>query len=68
MRTFRPERTIWPGCTAGLERGPQGVTVYLVPGLTTWQRRAVIRRLRQEASRGFGPPLPLPQLALALWA
>jgi hypothetical protein len=48
------------------ERGPQGVTVYLLPGLTTWQRRAVIRRLRQEASRGFGPPLPLPQLALAL--
>jgi hypothetical protein len=48
------------------ERGPQGVTVYLLPGLTTWQRRAVIRRLRQEASRGFGPPLPLSQLALAL--
>jgi hypothetical protein len=48
------------------ERGPRGVTVYLLPGLTTWQRRAVIRRLRQEAGRGFGPPLPLPQLALAL--
>jgi hypothetical protein len=41
-------------------------TVYLVPGLTGWQRRAVIRRLRQEASRGFGPPLPLPQLVTAL--
>jgi hypothetical protein len=40
--------------------------VYLLPGLTTWQRRAVIRRLRQEASRGFGPPMPLPQLAIAL--
>jgi hypothetical protein len=26
----------------------------------------VIRRLRQEASRGFGPPLPLPHLAVAL--
>jgi hypothetical protein len=48
------------------ERGPGGVTVYLLPGLTTGQRRAVIRRLRQEASRGFGPPLPLPQLAVAL--
>jgi len=47
-------------------RGPRGVTVYLLPGLTTWQRRAVIRRLRQEASRGFGPALPLPQLAFAL--
>ena len=40
--------------------------MYLLPGLTAWQRRAVIRRLRQEASRGFGPPLPLPQLAIAL--
>jgi hypothetical protein len=48
------------------ERGARGVTVYLLPGLTTWQRRAVIRRLRQEASRGFGPPLPQPQLAIAL--
>ena len=48
------------------ERGPHGVTVYLVPGLTACQRRAVIRRLRQEASRYVGPPLPLPQLAVAL--
>jgi hypothetical protein len=48
------------------ERGARGVTVYLLPGLTTSQRRAVIRRLRQEASRGFGPPLPLPQLVVAL--
>jgi hypothetical protein len=50
------------------ERGARGVNVYLVPGLTTGQRRAVIRRLRQEASRGFGPPLPVPQLAVALAA
>jgi hypothetical protein len=48
------------------ERRPRGVIVYLVPGLTACQRRAVLRRLRQEASRGFGPPLPLPQLAVAL--
>ena len=40
--------------------------MYLVPGLTACQRRAVIRRLRQEASRGVGPPLPLAQLAMAL--
>lgn len=46
--------------------GPRGVTVYLLPGLVAGQRRAVIRRLRQEASRGFGPPLPQPQLAIAL--
>jgi hypothetical protein len=48
------------------ERFPRGVTIYLLPGLTGRQRRAVIRRLRQEASRGFGPELPLPQLLIAL--
>jgi hypothetical protein len=48
------------------ERFPRGVTIYLLPGLTGRQRRAVIRRLRQEASRGFGPQLPLPQLLIAL--
>ena len=48
------------------ERVPRGVTIYLLPGLTGRQRRAVIRRLRQEASRGCGPELPLPQLVIAL--
>jgi hypothetical protein len=48
------------------EHCDRGVTVYLLPGLTSWQRRAVIRRLRQEASRGFGPALPPHQLAVAL--
>src|ERR1700691_817665 len=47
---------------------PQGVTIYLVPGLNGWQRKAVIRRLRQEASRGCGPELPLPALLAALAA
>jgi hypothetical protein len=55
---------------AGLHGKAEGcaraVTVYLLPGLTAWQRRAVIRRLRQEASRGFGPPLRQPQLAIAI--
>jgi hypothetical protein len=50
------------------KRCPQGVTIYLVPGLTGWQRKAVIRRLRQEASRGCGPELPLPGLLVALAA
>jgi hypothetical protein len=58
------------GDLAGLygkaERCARAVTVYLLPGLTGSQRRAVIRRLRQEASRGFGPPLPQAQLAIAL--
>jgi hypothetical protein len=48
------------------ERCRHGVTVYLLPGLTACQRRAVLRRLRQEASRGVGPALPLPQLTMAL--
>lgn len=48
------------------ESVPRGVTIYLLPGLTGRQRRAVIRRLRQEASRGCGPKLPLAQLVLAL--
>jgi hypothetical protein len=49
------------------ERLPHGVTIYLLPGLTSRQRRAVIRRLRQEASRGCGPELPLVQLLIALF-
>src|ERR1700735_4237143 len=48
------------------ERLPRGVTIYLLPGLTGRQRRAVIRRLRQEASRGCGPELPVPQCVTAL--
>src|SRR5580698_6828731 len=50
-----------------VERLPHGVTIYLLPGLTSRQRRAVIRRLRQEASRGCGPELPLAQLLIALF-
>jgi hypothetical protein len=48
------------------EPSARGVTVYLLPGLTGRQRKAVIRRLRQEASRGFGPALPLFWLVIAL--
>jgi hypothetical protein len=54
------------GLHGSAEHDAHGVTVYLLPGLTGRQRKAVIRRLRQEASRGFGPALPLPGLLLAL--
>jgi hypothetical protein len=54
------------GLYGRVEHGTRGVTVCLLPGLTAGQRQAAIRRLRQEASRGFGPALPLPQLAFAL--
>lgn len=56
------------GLHGSAERNARGVTVYLLPGLTGRQRKAVIRRLRQEASRGFGPALPLPALLIALGA
>jgi len=48
------------------EPSARGAIVYLLPGLTGRQRKAVIRRLRQEASRGFGPALPLFWLVIAL--
>jgi hypothetical protein len=54
------------GLHGRVERCARGVTIYLLPGLTSGQRKAVIRRLRQEASRGLGPPLPRPRLAIAL--
>jgi hypothetical protein len=57
-----------PGLHGKAEHRARGVTVYLVPGLTGTQRKAVLRRLRQEASRGCGPALPVPQLTVALGA
>lgn len=44
------------------------IVVYLIPGLTSAQRTAALRRLRQEGSRGCGPRLPVGWLALALVA
>jgi hypothetical protein len=55
-----------PGLHGKAEHCARGVTVYLLPGLTGRQRKAALRRLRQEASRGCGPALPLPQLTVAL--
>lgn len=57
-----------PGMHAVAERGTRGVVIYLLPGLTPAQRNAVLRRLRQEGSRGCGPRLPSGQLAAALAA
>jgi hypothetical protein len=59
-------RDLPPGSHGKAERGARGVTVYLLPGLTGSQRKAALRRLRQEASRGCGPALPAPQLTVAL--
>jgi hypothetical protein len=57
-----------PGLHGKTERSGRGITVYLLPGLTGRQRKAALRRLRQEASRGFGPELRRPDLAVALAA
>ena len=54
------------GFHGSAEACAHGATVYLLPGLTGWQRRAVLRRLRMEASRGYGPALPLSELVVAL--
>ncbi len=40
--------------------------LYLLPGLTTNERRAAIGRARSNARVGYGPPLPAPRLAAAL--
>ena len=70
IRIRYPDFSVGSRDLAGLhgsaEHDAHGVTVYLLPGLTGRQRKAVIRRLRQEASRGFGPALPLPGLLIAL--
>lgn len=57
-----------PGLHGKAERSGRGTTVYLLPGLTGGQRKAALRRLRQEASRGLCPELRRPDLAVALAA
>lgn len=56
------------GVHAEADAGARGVVVYLLPGLTPAQRKAALRRLRQEGTRGCGPRLPEGQLLLALAA
>ncbi|HEX6521030.1 MAG TPA: hypothetical protein VF070_13630 [Streptosporangiaceae bacterium] len=59
-------KNLSPGMHAEAECGLRGIVVYLLPGLTSAQRKAALRRLRQEGSRGCGPRLPSAQLAAAL--
>lgn len=68
MIRVRYQDHLSPGLNGKAERSPRGTTVYLVPGLTGRQRRAALRRLRQEASRGCGPALPGADLTVALAA
>lgn len=57
---------ITSGLHGKVEDAAGGTIVYLLPGLSAGQRKAALRRLRQEANRGCGPALPLVQLMLAL--
>ena len=57
-----------PGLHGKAECCGRRTTIFLVPGLTSAQRNAALRRLRQEARRRCGPQLPVPQLVIALAA
>jgi hypothetical protein len=57
-----------PGLHGKAECCGRHTTIFLVPGLTSAQRKAALRRLCQEARRGCGPRLSAPQLAVALVA
>jgi hypothetical protein len=59
-------RDLEPGINGDAVREGSRVVVYFVPGLSSRQRKAVLRRLRQAARRGQKPPLPAGQLAFAL--
>jgi hypothetical protein len=65
---YRDPGELSPGLHAAAERHGRSTVIYLLSGLTTQQRRAVLRRLRLSARMGHCPPLPAAQLALALLA
>jgi hypothetical protein len=55
-----------PGLHARVERDGDTTLIYLLPWLTAEQRRAALRRLRQQGRMGISPRLPCGQLAIAL--
>ncbi len=63
---YRDADELSPGLHAAAVRHGRDTTVFLLPGLTAAERRAALRRLRLSARRGYCPPLPAAQLALAL--
>jgi len=65
---YRDAVELSPGLHAAAVRQGRSTTVFLLPGLTSAQRRAALRRLRLSARMGYCPPLPPAQLALALVA
>ncbi len=65
---YRDPNELSPGLHAAAERRGRNTTVFLIPGLTVAERRSALRRLRISARMGYGPRLPVAQLALALLA
>jgi hypothetical protein len=65
---YRDADELSPGLHAAAVNHGRDTTVYLLPGLTTAERRAALRRLRLSARMGYCPRLPAVQLALALAA
>ena len=66
MIYIRYSADLRPGLNASAECGRRGTTIYMLPGLTPAQRRAALRRLRQQGRMGLGPRLPGRRLAVAL--
>ncbi len=58
-------RDLPSGVHARAEYAGRSTTIYLQPGLTSAQRKAALRRLRQEARMGCGPSLPCARLVAA---
>jgi hypothetical protein len=65
---IRYSTELGPGLNGQAERCGRGTVVHLLPGLTSVQRSATLRRLSQQGRVGIGPRLPAVQLALALLA
>ncbi len=54
------------GLHVSVERQGRATVIYLLPGLTTEQRRAAIIRARSSGRMGVGPELPPVSLGLAI--
>jgi hypothetical protein len=65
---IRYSSELQPGLHGRVDQRGRATFVYLLPGLTPPQRRAALRRMRQQGRMGISPRLPAGQLAAALLA
>lgn|GEM_PF-823008 len=66
MIRIRYSSELQPGLHGKAERQDGHTVIYLLPGLTAAERRAALRRVRQQGKMGICPRLPAGQLAAAL--